>query len=163
MLRQLQEYPMASLAPQDAARIAKLETVFTRIGEERMKDLGLYNPALRVEAIGFRNMDGWLAGILVTPWFMNLMLLPPSPEVFAGIEAGTRRKVVLPKGEESVIVNQVDEVGPYAALSIHSPMGQFAEHAAAANAAWAVVESFFLPPDGQPAQDCSFGWPDYKR
>jgi [NiFe] hydrogenase assembly HybE family chaperone len=153
----------APLAAQDAARLDTLVAVFTRIGEDSMKDLGLYNPALKVEAVGFRTLGGWLAGILVTPWFMNLILLPTSPETFAGIEPGTRRKIDLPKGEETFVVNQVDGIGSYAALSIHSPMGHFPEHNAATTAAWAVVESYFLPPSGEAPKDCSFGWPDYKR
>ncbi|TAN72143.1 MAG: [NiFe]-hydrogenase assembly, chaperone, HybE [Magnetospirillum sp.] len=158
----------APLVPQDAARVDTLVAVFTRIGEERMKDLSLYNGSLTVEAVGFRTVNfpsqgDWLAGILVTPWFMNLMLLPPSPETFAGVEPGTRRKIALPKGEETFVVNEIEEVGSYAALSIHSPMGQFPEHNAAATAAWAVVESYFLPPSGETPQDCSFGWPEHKR
>ena len=32
--------------------------------------------ALRVEAVGFRRWEGLWLGVLITPWFMNLMLLP---------------------------------------------------------------------------------------
>ena len=88
------------LSADEQTRIRTLVTVFTRIGEERMKDLGLYNPALAVEAVGFRPWNGWLAGILVTPWFMNFMLLPVDPaNGLAGVEPGSRRRVTLPKGE----------------------------------------------------------------
>ena len=68
------------MSPEDLARVATLEAEFTRIGEERMKDIGLYNPVLKVESVGFRRWENWLAGILVTPWFMNFIMLPTSDD-----------------------------------------------------------------------------------
>lgn len=147
------------LSPADQARVRALETVFARIGEERMKDLGLYNPELRVEAVGFRPWNGWLAGVLVTPWFMNLMLLPgPDSENLAGVEPGTRRRIDMPKGQVVFTVGEVEEVGPYLSHSIHSPMGQFPDHRAASTAAWAAIGPWFMEPGEQPAADCGFGW-----
>jgi [NiFe] hydrogenase assembly HybE family chaperone len=152
------------LSPDDAAAVARLVVTFKRIGDERMRDLPLFNPAVEVEAIGFRRLGDWLAGVLVTPWFINFIMLPPTPAALAGAAAGTRRKVALPRGEESFVVGEVEDVGPYLAVSIASPMGQFPDHAGAANAAWAAVEGFFRPADQQQAgSDCSFGWPDYAR
>ena len=34
------------------------------------------NPAVEVEAVGFAPWDAHWLGVMVTPWFMNLMLLP---------------------------------------------------------------------------------------
>ncbi|MGE5503578.1 MAG: [NiFe]-hydrogenase assembly chaperone HybE [Actinomycetota bacterium] len=152
------------LSPEDAARVDRLVATFRRIGDERMRDLALYNAKLGVEAVGFRRLGEWLAGVLVTPWFMNFIMLPPAPEALAGSQPGTRRKVVLPRGEETFTVGEVEDVGPYLAVSIHSPMGQFPDHTGAATAAWAAVEGFFRPKDDQQqAADCSFGWPEHAR
>ena len=69
------------LTPADESRIQQLVTVFRRIGEERMKDLGLYNPDLQVEAVGFRRWEGWLAGVLVTvPVPVSLLLTAKTKE-----------------------------------------------------------------------------------
>jgi [NiFe] hydrogenase assembly HybE family chaperone len=147
------------LSPADQTRIRELVTVFARIGEERMKDLGLYNPELQVEAVGFRPWQGWLAGILVTPWFMNFVLLPgPDTENLSGVEPGSRRRITLPKGEVVFVVGEVEEVGPYLSYSIHSPMGQFPEHSAASTTAWAAVGPYFQEPGAEPQSSCGFGW-----
>ena len=48
----------------------------TRIQRERMADIPLLNPALEVQAVGFSVWEAYCLGVLITPWFMNLMLLP---------------------------------------------------------------------------------------
>ncbi|MGE5546035.1 MAG: [NiFe]-hydrogenase assembly chaperone HybE [Solirubrobacterales bacterium] len=136
-----------SAADQD--RIDRMCAVFTQIGEERMKDLSLYNDAIRVEAIGFRRWEGWLTGILITPWFMNFMLMPTAPEQMDGAQVSTKRRVEMPRGEVVFTIGEVEQVGPYMASSLHSPMGNFKDHAQAATAAWAAVEQFFQPPPEQ--------------
>ena len=147
------------LSPADQSRVQQIVTTFRRIGEERMKDLGLYNPALQVEAVGFRQWEGWLAGVLVTPWFMNFMLFPAAPaNSLDGIEAGSRKRIAMPKGEVIFLVGDGEELGPYLSNSIHSPMGQFPDHATASTNAWAAVGPFFLEPGEAPSGDCGFGW-----
>ncbi|HSV29882.1 MAG TPA: [NiFe]-hydrogenase assembly chaperone HybE [Candidatus Omnitrophota bacterium] len=145
---------MTTLAADDLARVDRLVEQFTRIGDERMRDLGLYNPALRVEAIGFRRWEGWLAGVLVTPWFMNFMLLPTAAEQLAGFAVGTKRRIEMPKGEVVFTIGEVEEIGPYAANSLHSPMGEFGDHLNAAARAWALVETFFQEPKDEATTPC---------
>jgi [NiFe] hydrogenase assembly HybE family chaperone len=147
------------LTPKDQDRIRALVDEFRRIGEERMKDLGLYNPAIKVEAVGFRPWQGWLAGVLVTPWFINFMALPASPEAdLSKDEVGGRRRLTLPKGEVVFVVGEVDEGGRYLSHSIHSPLGHFPDHAAASTAAWAAVGPFFAEPGQEVGEQCGFGW-----
>ena len=147
------------LSVADQSRVQQIVTAFRRIGEERMKDLGLYNPALQVEAVGFRQWNGWLAGVLATPWFMNFMLFPSDPaDRLAGAEAGSRQRIAMPKGEVIFLVGDGEELGPYLSNSIHSPMGQFPDHASASTTAWAAVGPFFLEPGEQPGGECGFGW-----
>ncbi|CAA7616620.1 Hydrogenase expression/formation protein hupT [Candidatus Terasakiella magnetica] len=147
------------LSAAEQARIQQLATVFHRIGEERMKDLGLYNHALQVEAVGFRPWNGWLAGVLVTPWFMNFVMLPIDPaNGLGGAELGSRRRIDLPKGQVIFVVGEVEEVGYYLSYSIHSPMGEFPDHAKASTTAWATVGTFFMEPGEEPQKACGFGW-----
>lgn len=147
------------LSPTDQGRVQELVGVFRHIGEERMKDLGLYNPALQVEAVGFRRWNGWLAGILVTPWFMNFLLLPADPATdLKGAEVGSRRRIALPKGEVIFLVGDGEALGLYLSHSIHSPMGEFPDHAAASTTAWAAVGPYFQEPGEQPQSQCGFGW-----
>ncbi|RAU22223.1 [NiFe]-hydrogenase assembly, chaperone, HybE [Paramagnetospirillum kuznetsovii] len=148
------------LSAADEARIHHLVAVFRSIGEERMKDLGLYNPDLQVEAVGFRRWEGWLAGVLVTPWFMNFLLLPSDDPATSldGVAVGSRRRIAMPKGEVIFLVGDGEELGLYLSNSIISPMGQFADHPSASTAAWAAVGPYFLEPGQQPDSECGFGW-----
>ena len=46
-----------------------------------MSSLPIFNPVLRVDTLGFDvtdeiNPEGYVMGVLITPWCMNLMLLP---------------------------------------------------------------------------------------
>ena len=69
------------IAPALTGRVKALVASFERIGRESMRGLPFYNESLSVEAIGFdRFGDGWL-GVLITPWFMNLMLVSDQPMV----------------------------------------------------------------------------------
>ncbi len=53
---------------------ADIEETFTHIQNEQMKDIPILNHAIRVETVAFQAWCGCCAGILITPWFMNLML-----------------------------------------------------------------------------------------
>ena len=58
-------------------RVCDLATHFREIGDTQMRDLPFYNANLEVEAWGFSSFDDdSLMGVLITPWFMNLLVLP---------------------------------------------------------------------------------------
>lgn len=135
------------LSAEQSARVNLLGQVFARIGEERMKDIGLYNHALGVEVIGFRPWQDWVAGVLVTPWFMNFMLLPNRAEQMDGIAVGVKRRLEMPCGEVILTAGEVEEIGFYWASSLYSPMGRFDVHDMAVTTARAAVEKFFHEPE----------------
>lgn len=142
------------MTPEDLARIHQLEAVFARIGEERMKDIGLYNHNLKVETVGFRRWEDWLAGILITPWFMNFILLPTRPELIGG-EVGTKMRFDMPRGEIVFTIGEVEEVGPYLSSSLYSPMGRFDVQAVAVTTAWAAVNKYFKVPEAEEPSACN--------
>lgn len=143
------------LSADDVTRVNQLVAEFARIGDERMKDIGLYNPALKVEAVGFRRWEDWVAGILVTPWFMNFMLLPSDPGQLAGAEVGSKRSLAMPCGEVLCTLGEVEGIGPYLASSLYSPMGRFDVHAVAVTTAWAAVDKFFKVPEMEEPAGCA--------
>ena len=68
---------MPAVKPWPADPSDALVAVFRQIAETRMQGLSICNPALAVEAIGFRQRDdGHWAGVLITPWGINLLCLP---------------------------------------------------------------------------------------
>ena len=62
-------------------QVARLETVFRDIAATRMEGVPLLHASLQVQAVDFApEPEGDFAlGVLVTPWFMNLMRLPWAP------------------------------------------------------------------------------------
>lgn len=82
-----------------------LRVHFENVHRSRMSDLPFVNPALGVEVIDMRRYRGDWLGVLVTPWSIQLVLLPGGGELWQDISAGMRRKVALPVGELSFIAD----------------------------------------------------------
>ena len=111
-------------------RVDALEALFRHIAATRMAGVPVLNPALDVAARGFAS-DGasGLWGVLLTPWFMNLVVLPgPQAEPLA--VGATRRRVLGPEAFDFIGAHE-DGFGPYEACSLFSPMHEFRDQAAA--------------------------------
>jgi [NiFe] hydrogenase assembly HybE family chaperone len=119
---------------------AGLETAFTRIQRERMKDIPLLNPALEVQAVGFSVWEDCCLGVLITPWFMNLMLLPLAGDAWAALPPGTRINQSFPSGTYEFILGEEAGIGRYLMCSLFSPVFEFQNQAAAVATAEAVLE-----------------------
>ncbi|MDR2364612.1 MAG: [NiFe]-hydrogenase assembly chaperone HybE [Zoogloeaceae bacterium] len=128
---------------------ASLTRVFRRIAAGGMADMPLGNPALDVEAVGFRQTENgrWL-GVLITPWAMNLLLLPasdaraPWPDKAAGDTHVWR----FPSGAYTFLVAAEEELGIYHLCSLFSPPHQFTSQEAARQTACAVLSELLSPP-----------------
>ncbi|HEX7155760.1 MAG TPA: [NiFe]-hydrogenase assembly chaperone HybE, partial [Burkholderiaceae bacterium] len=111
----------------DADPSETLERAFDRIRATRFADLPLVNPALRVKAVGFRRCPfGW-AGVLLTPWFMNLLIVPARGVAWQPLGVGARRRLILPAGCFEVLGGAEDEVGEYLYCPMFSTMSVFAD------------------------------------
>lgn len=125
----------------------RLEDCFRSIAQERMAGIPILNNALDVEAVGMRErQNDWLC-ILVTPWFMNVMLLPKTGGEDArpseAIRVGTKKNYPFPGGRFEFIRGNEDAIGPYWACSLFSPVLEFADHETAVAAAEAAMEAIF--------------------
>ena len=129
-----------------------LERRFNAILLHKMRDVPMVNPALRVQAVGFRPWaEHWL-GVLVTPWFMNLLLLPRNEDAWQPVPERESRHFVFPAGVFEFIGTQDAELGNYLACSLFSPMFEFADHAAAQATAEAALAALF-DAGNRPASD----------
>jgi len=133
----------------ETAIIQRLEQQFQAILTQRMAGVPVVNEKLAVRAIGFhRWQEGWWLGVLVTPWFMNLMLLPEQAPARAG-RVGRSRCFTFPSGVYEFITGHEPLIGPYWSCSLFSPMTQFQDQAAAeataAAALAAVMDEKHLP------------------
>jgi len=108
-----------------------------------MRDMPMVNPALSVEAVGFRHWnDHWL-GVLITPWFMNLMLMPRVGAKWQPIGERETRHYVFPAGVFEFIGSRDPALGDYQACSLFSPMFEFADQAGARDTAAAALDALF--------------------
>lgn len=121
---------------------ARLEAAFTRIWKTRMAGLPFLNDALRVEAVGFRPWQGEWLGALVTPWFVNLLILPGEGE-WTALPQGGERVVTLPAGGFRFVSGHDGEIGEYHACSLFSPAQEFADHDTARAVAAAALAALF--------------------
>jgi [NiFe] hydrogenase assembly HybE family chaperone len=122
---------------------AALETTFRHIAQHRMAGVPILNPALSVEAVGFRPWDEHWLGVLVTPWFMNLWLMPRVVARWQPIAVGASRHYVFPAGVFEFIGGHEATIGDYQACSLFSPMSDFDDHATARDTARAALEALF--------------------
>jgi len=105
----------------------KLETIFERIHQEQMMGLPIVNPALRVETIGFQEYEGCVLGILITPWLMNLVLLPGQGDDWRNFDIGQKIPWEFPCGVRKFMVNELEGIGMCQTHSLFSPMREFAD------------------------------------
>lgn len=128
------------------ARVQALEALFRHVETTRMAGVPVLNRALRVEAVGFEPVAGEpgeapaAAGVLLTPWFMNLVWLPLKPEA---AEAGVGRTRLRRIGDTAFefIGGHEAGFGAYEACSLASPMFDFADQAQARATAEAVLDA----------------------
>ncbi len=113
-----------------------------------MRDLPIYNEKLTVEAIGFRRFgDDALLGVVVTPWFMNLTILPIERVPMNMAEIGKTISVELPAGRRAFVVGGDEGNGLYKGHSLHSPVLNFTLPGQAQAEARRMRALLMTPPD----------------
>ena len=68
--------PLGGGAVRLAARVGALVELYRHIAGTRMDGVPILHAGLSVRAIGFERVGSGALGILLTPWFMNLVWLP---------------------------------------------------------------------------------------
>ncbi|POZ51343.1 [NiFe]-hydrogenase assembly, chaperone, HybE [Methylovulum psychrotolerans] len=123
-----------------------LETVFNNILATRMQEMPVLNNALSVQAIGFRAVETDWLGIVVTPWFMNLLLVPGQHGTWQGLVPGGKIERHFPYGLFEFTVASEAAIGLYAACSLFSPMFLFDSQAAAVISAQTALQGLLAVP-----------------
>jgi [NiFe] hydrogenase assembly HybE family chaperone len=133
------------------ARVDALVALFTSIAQTRMSGVPILNASLRVEAVGVEpcgaaDADGepGAAGILITPWFMNLVWFPLE-RTDRPARSGTTRSRVFERGSFDFICAHEPVFGDYEACSLFSPMFDFADQDTARETANSVLQELRRP------------------
>lgn len=120
-----------------------LETDFTEVWHAKMRDLPMVNKVLHVQAVGWQMYQGRPLGVLISPWFMNLVMLPSEHEDWTALEVGGKEDISFASGTYEFIHNVRDMVGGYKACALFSPMGEFKTQGQAVDVAKAVMVALF--------------------
>jgi len=132
-----------------------VEATFRRIHAERMVDLPLLNPVLEVAAVGFVLVDGdkeW-RGAIVTPWCINLLLLPATTD-WTMPTSHERVFRAYPAGTFGFLGNREDGLGDYLICPLIHDMKQFVDQETAVLTARASLIALDLAP-GQSEADAA--------
>jgi len=57
-----------------------IQSTFEKIHTENMQGIPILNSRVKVQALGFQEYQDRIIGIIITPWLMNLVLLPAAEE-----------------------------------------------------------------------------------
>jgi [NiFe] hydrogenase assembly HybE family chaperone len=127
--------------------VDRLVADYRDIVQPRMNSLPMYNPALTMEAIGFRPHDGRFCGILLAPWFMNLVALPGESDEWSGLVPGKTFKMVFPGGEYELMLSLPDGLTPHLILPLFTTVLDFADQDTANQVAEEILHRLFEVPE----------------
>lgn len=119
---------------------------YRTIGRDRMQGLPFVNPRLEVEAVGVREFDEHLFGILIAPWFMNMLLLPGSDE-WSALDPGDKVTIALPAGDYEFTLCRDEGIdGHYLSAVLFRTVADFPDQATARDVAFEIIERLFVSP-----------------
>lgn len=121
---------------------AALEAALRAILDGPMRDVPILNPRLPVAAIGLRRLGPAWFGVLLTPWFVNLVLVPDAAPMAA---AGTAAEFDLPCGTLGFLHARYGELRVLC-CSLLSPVPPAYDEAGARQFATAALEAVLTPP-----------------
>jgi [NiFe] hydrogenase assembly HybE family chaperone len=131
-----------------SGRLPALVASFTRISAG-LADLPFYNAALAVEAVGFQPFGRESLGVLVTPWFMNLMLIPGEAEAYSENANGAKRVVEFPSGTQTFLHGGTEDFGMFWSRSLASPMDAYRSQPQVRAAARLALARLLTPPPAE--------------
>ncbi len=128
-----------------SSNINRLRDHYEYVYKHKMNDIPIVNNKLEVEVVGF--VDWGQAkgeataevGVLITPWFMNIVLLPKD-NMNQKMRVGKSVNILLPDGEYSFLTQLDEKFGIYLTCSLFSPMFNFKTQKQARDTAQAVMQ-----------------------
>jgi [NiFe] hydrogenase assembly HybE family chaperone len=129
----------AALSAAQRDWVARLAAVYDEIAHGRMAGLPLMHPGLHVQAVGFVAREGGCLGVLLTPWFMNLVWCDAQPVSGEALALGAHRERDLGGQRLAFIGAHEPSLGAFEACALFSPMSEFADQAGAVATAEAVM------------------------
>lgn len=142
--------PIRPAVPRADDPTAWLEAHYRHVWQTRMHDMPFVNAALGVEAIGFARYEGDWLGVMITPWFLNLVLVSGGGQLWGDIPAGERRYLNLPCGTMQFLADDDPDIGPYQYCPLIAPVTNLADMAQARLVAFDAINTVFALPAAPP-------------
>lgn len=117
--------------PSDETRLVRH---YQQVYSERMQGLPIVNERLRVEAVGFDAFDGHRLGVLITPWFMNLVLLPATDQ-WKELQQGDIVDVDLPAERHQLMICRDEDLGVHLTAILFRTVADFPDQQTARDVA----------------------------
>lgn len=128
---------------------AEILRAFRRIEQNQMHGLPVCNDRLTTEVVGLRRFGEYWVGALITPWTLQLILLPATAEAECLVE-GDHRSLAFPQGPVVFMASENPDLGVYMACSLMSPLHDFPSQEVIRQTAQEVMELLFQAPAEQP-------------
>ncbi len=113
-----------------SAGVERLVAYHREVLETRLAGLPILNPELEVEAVGFGKLAAHELGVLVTPWFINLVLLPGTDR-WQDRAQGSRCNIELPGAKVDFTVSHDAELGTTLSAALFGTVTDFPDQAMA--------------------------------
>lgn len=126
----------------DDSGVAALVRHFEIIARRHMRGLPIVNPKLSVEAAGARQLGEHRVCVLISPWFMNLVLLPGS-DAWAGVDQGHVCDVTLPGDTIAFTVCHDDVIGTFLTAVMFRTVSDFPDQETARRVAMEILTRLF--------------------
>ncbi len=117
---------------------------YRHIWQTRMHGLNFLNPQLQVECAGFRDDGEHRVGVLITPWFMNLVLLP-GDNGWEKAAAGDRVAWTLPEGSYEFRVNHDEVLGTFLSAVLFRGVTDIPDQSTARDIALDIMRRLYEP------------------
>ena len=129
----------------ETSRVAGLVRHFEVLYREHMRELPIVNRRLQVEAVGFRKFQGHRLGVLITPWFMNLVLLPGTAK-WREVQQGDTATLEFLSGPVEFTVSHDEEIGNYLTAVLFRHVAELPDQPAARRVAERLLAERFQSP-----------------
>ena len=145
--------------------VESLVSTYRDIVQPRMLSLPMFNQALRVEAVDFQPHQDRAYGVIITPWFMNLVVLPAEDDDWKTLAPGESVKLSFPGGDYECAASIVEGLGTHLALPLFTTVKDFPDQDTAVRIARDILQRLRGDHDdpventSQTPQPGKSGWP----
>jgi [NiFe] hydrogenase assembly HybE family chaperone len=124
---------------------SQLEQHYQQIYDHTMKDLPICNHRLQIALLDWRALpDIGFLGVMITPWFISLVVQPTQIDAFAHIRAGQTIELSFPSGQYEFMVNH-QPFGDYGTCALLSETTNIESHEVACQLAEQMLTYLFEP------------------